>query len=185
MSPTDPTGTPSLPTFAFIGPDADPAAEPPPGDRYRVRAAHAAGGLGEVLVAEDAELRREVALKRLLPRHADHPALRRRFLAEAEITARLEHPGVVPVHGLYRDPEGRPCYAMRFVRGETLRAAVERHHRSPGGPGRRLEFRDLLGRFIAVCQTVAYAHSRGIIHRDLKPQNVMLGKYGETLVVDW
>src|SRR4051794_4853473 len=105
------------------------APEPPLGDRYVPRSPHAAGGLGEVLVAEDTELRREVALKRLLPRHADNLGLRRRFLSEAQITAHLEHPGVVPVHGLYRDAEGRPCYAMRFVRGDTLLAAIEKHHR--------------------------------------------------------
>jgi hypothetical protein len=110
-------------------------------------------------------------------------------MTEAEVTSRLEHPGVVPVHGLARDRDGRPCYAMRFVQGETLQDAIQRFHdvdRPGRDPGERvLALRQLLTSFIAVCNTVAYAHSRGILHRDLKPANIMLGKYGETLVVDW
>jgi tetratricopeptide (TPR) repeat protein/tRNA A-37 threonylcarbamoyl transferase component Bud32 len=143
-----------------------------------------------VYVAEDAELHREVALKRIQAARAQDAGCRRRFLLEAEVTARLEHPGVVPVHGLVEGPDGQPCYAMRFIRGETLQAAIQRFHEADREPGRdlgerRLAFRELLGRFVAACQTLAYAHSRGILHRDLKPANVMLGPYGETLVVDW
>src|SRR5262249_45634157 len=111
-----------------------------------------------------------------------------RFLREAEITARLQHPGVVPVYGLTRDENGRPCYAMRFIEGESLQEALQRFHApdANAAPGsRELGLRQLLGRFVQVCNAVAYAHSRGIVHRDLKPANVMLGKYGETLVVDW
>src|SRR5262249_15258683 len=150
----------------------------------------AKGGLGEVHVAEDAELGREVALKRMKAGRADEPEYRRRFLREAEVTGRLEHPGVVPVYGLTQDDDGRPCYAMRFIQGETHHDAIHRFHetaaRGTQEPGeRRLAFRELLGRFLAVCNTVAYAHSRGILHRDLKPANIMLGRYGETLVVDW
>jgi serine/threonine-protein kinase len=121
--------------------------------------------------------------------------LRRRFVREAEITARLEHPGIVPVHGLVHDAAGQPCYAMRFIEGESLREAINRFHktdatdaagRSGADSGERaVEFHRLLGRFIAVCETIAYAHNRGVLHRDLKPANIMLGKYGETLVVDW
>jgi tetratricopeptide (TPR) repeat protein/tRNA A-37 threonylcarbamoyl transferase component Bud32 len=167
-------------------------AAPPPGDRqgrYAPLWLHAAGGLGEVHVAEDTELRRKVALKRIRPARADDPDSRRRFLREAEITARLEHPGIVPVHGLVWDAQGGPRYAMRFVEGESLHHAIREFHAADGAdrdPGeRRLALRGLLGRFVAVCQTVAYAHSKGVVHRDLKPANVMLGRYGETLVVDW
>jgi serine/threonine-protein kinase len=161
-----------------------------PGLRYRPMSFHARGGLGEVFRAEDEELHREVALKRIQERYHDHAESCRRFLQEAEITARLQHPGVVPVHGLVRDADGQPCYAMRFIEGGTLDDAVKRYHAADHQPGRdpgerRLALRELLGRFIAVCNTVAYAHSRGILHRDLKPGNVMLGNYGETLVVDW
>src|SRR5262249_53390320 len=108
---------------------------------------------------------------------------------EGESSGGLEHPGVVPVYGLGQYADGRPFYAMRFIRGDSLKDAIQRFHEAerPGrDPGeRRLAFRELLGRFVDVCNAVAYAHSRGVLHRDLKPGNVMLGKYRETLVVDW
>jgi tetratricopeptide (TPR) repeat protein/tRNA A-37 threonylcarbamoyl transferase component Bud32 len=157
--------------------------------RYRPRHFHARGGLGEVFVADDHELRREVALKRLQERFADDAESRRRFLREAHITSRLGHPGIVPVHGLVQDDQGRPCYAMRFIEGTSLQDAVAAFHRADRGrrdPAERsLALRELLGRFVAVCNTIAYAHSRGVVHCDLKPGNIMLGKYGETLVIDW
>jgi eukaryotic-like serine/threonine-protein kinase len=150
--------------------------------RYVDLQPHARGGLGEVFEATDTELHRLVALKRLQDRHAHHPDSQRRFLLEAEITARLEHPGVVPVHGLFRDDLERPCYTMRLIEGQTLEDGLKAYHAAPPDP---VAFRRLLQAFIQVCQTVAYAHSRGVIHRDLKPQNIMLGKFGETMVVDW
>jgi serine/threonine-protein kinase len=160
-----------------------------PAARYRPLRPHARGGLGEVQLAEDVELGREVALKRIQGRYVHDPEVRRRFLREAEITGRLEHPGIVPVYGLTYDGEGQPCYAMRFIEGQTLRDMIRRFH-AADRPGRetaeqRLALRELLGRFLTVCNTIAYAHSRGVLHRDLKPANVMLGKYGETVVVDW
>jgi eukaryotic-like serine/threonine-protein kinase len=91
------------------------------GQRFRVLRPHARGGLGEVFVALDAELHREVALKQILERHADDTVSRQRFLIEAEITGRLEHPGVVPVYGLGSNAHGRPYYTMRFVKGQTLK----------------------------------------------------------------
>jgi eukaryotic-like serine/threonine-protein kinase len=157
--------------------------------RFRILRPHAKGGLGEVFVAHDEELNRPVALKEIQARHAGNRDSRGRFLLEAEITGRLEHPGIVPVYGLGSYADGRPYYAMRFIKGQDLREAIERFHAAekPGrDPGeRRLAFRELLGRFVDVCNAVAFAHSRGVLHRDLKPGNVMLGKYGETLVVDW
>jgi serine/threonine-protein kinase len=158
------------------------------GLRFRVLRPHARGGLGEVFVARDEELHREVALKQIQAQH-DDPHSRSRFLLEAEVTGGLEHPGVVPVYGLGAHPDGRPFYAMRLVKGDSLKDAIRRFH-AGDGPGRdpgqrRLALRGLLGRFVAVCNAVAYAHSRGVLHRDLKPGNVMLGPYGETLVVDW
>ena len=142
---------------------------------------HARGGLGDVFRGTDPELNRTVALKCLQERHSENPDSRRRFLLEAEITARLEHPGVVPVYELF-NAEDRPAYAMRFVEGQTLAEAINTYHAGPDDP---IAFRRLLLSFLQVCNTVAYAHSRGVIHRDLKPANIMLGKFGETLLLDW
>jgi serine/threonine-protein kinase len=159
------------------------------GQRFRLLRPYAQGGLGEVFVALDAELHREVAVKQILEKHADDPASRQRFVAEAEITGGLEHPGVVPVYGLGTYDGGRPYYAMRFIKGESLKAAIEHFHGDDtlkSNPGRHaLELRKLLRRFLDVCNAVDYAHSRGVIHRDLKPANIILGRHGETLVVDW
>ena len=160
------------------------------GQRFRILRPHARGGLGEVYVARDEELHREVALKQIQERHADHPDSRSRFVQEAEITGGLEHPGIVPVYGLGHYPDGRPFYAMRLIRGDSLKEAIDRFHGADAEPGRdpgerALALRQLLGRFIDVCNAIAYAHSRGVLHRDLKPGNVMLGPYGETLVVNW
>jgi serine/threonine protein kinase/uncharacterized protein YjgD (DUF1641 family) len=176
------------------------------GLRFRILRPHAKGGLGQVSVALDEELHREVALKEIQERHADDANSRGRFLLEAEITGGLEHPGIVPVYGLGCYADGRPFYAMRFIRGDSLKDAIARFHASDPSGGRKppepdsgglrpplspplgertLAFRKLLGRFVDVCNAIAYAHSRGVLHRDLKPGNVMLGQYGETLVVDW
>ena len=171
-----------------IGKTSPPEADGPDG-RFRLLRLHDRGGLGEVFVALDGELNREVALKRLQERHADDIQLRARFVVEAEVTGGLEHPGIVPVYGLGTYPDGRPFYAMRFIRGDNLKSAAERFHADPDltrDEGRRtLERRRLLARFLDVCDAVAYAHSRGVLHRDIKPGNIMLGKYGETLLVDW
>src|SRR5262249_11413654 len=169
--------------------------------------AHAQGGLGAVFVALDSELHREVALKEILDRHADDPASRQRFILEAEVTGGLEHPGIVPVYGLGTYADGRPFYAMRFIKGDSLKEAIERfhadrvaHRRASASPpmgledsthptndpgGRSLELRKLLRRFLDVCNAIDYAHSRGVLHRDLKPGNIIVGQHGETLVVDW
>jgi len=157
--------------------------------RFRVVRKHARGGLGEVFVALDEQLKREVALKQILPKQAENASSRARFLLEAEITGNLEHPGIVPVYALGTGTDGAPYYAMRFIRGASLEDAIARFHESPefaNDAGKRaIELRNLLSRFTAVCNTIEYSHSRGIIHRDIKPENIMLGPYGETLVVDW
>jgi serine/threonine protein kinase len=160
------------------------------GMRFRILRPHAKGGLGEVFVGHDTELNREVALKEIQKQYAFDPTFQARFEFEAEVTGGLEHPGIVPVYGLGHLSDGRPFYAMRFIQGNSLSDAIRRFHDSEEQPGRdrgqsALELRGLLGRFIDVCDAIAYAHSRGVLHRDLKPGNIMLGKYGETLVVDW
>ncbi len=147
---------------------------------------HAQGGLGIVYAAQDDQLHREVAVKFIRREHSGDEEGAQQFLVEAEVTGRLEHPGVVPVYGLGRDKSGRPFYVMRFIQGDTLDAAQQKHHdRSNPNYRSRFELHQLLGRFVSVCKTIAYAHNRGIVHRDIKPSNIMLGRYGETLVLDW
>jgi tetratricopeptide (TPR) repeat protein/tRNA A-37 threonylcarbamoyl transferase component Bud32 len=214
-SPSDPTlDDPIPPPVGMpltltqpLGPSTGPLAELPPhpqllspasearevrsggASRYRALRPLGKGGLGEVFVALDEELNREVALKEIQAQHQGSGDNLARFLLEAEVTGRLEHPGVVPVYGLGRYPDGRPFYAMRLIKGETLKEAIERFHKADApsrDPGERsLALRELLRRFIDVCNAVAYAHSKGVLHRDLKPANVMLGPFGETLVIDW
>jgi serine/threonine-protein kinase len=173
----------SLPPVGVHASDLPTVDALPAAGRYRALRPHAKGGLGEVFVAEDTELHRQVALKRMQPHHADDAHSRGRFVLEAEITGGLEHPGIVPVYGLNTYSDGRPFYAMRFIQGESLKDAVKRFHQAPDFGS--AAFRQLLRRFVDVCNAVAYAHSRGVLHRDLKPANVMLGPFGETLVVDW
>src|SRR5262249_17252384 len=122
------------------------------GQRFRVLRPHARGGLGAVFVALDNELHRDVALKQILDSHADDPTSRQRFLLEAEVAGGLEHPGIVPVYGLGNYGDGRPYYAMRFIRGDSLKEAIERFHTEAASkinPGMRsLELRKLLRRFL-------------------------------------
>jgi tetratricopeptide (TPR) repeat protein/tRNA A-37 threonylcarbamoyl transferase component Bud32 len=167
---------------------AAPGAFPPvaphmSSQRYAMKRFHARGGMGEIWLAEDCGINRPVALKKIREGRAD---LRDRFLLEAQITGQLEHPGVVPVYELGADEEGQPFYVMKFIRGRTLQDVIEEYH-SPEGDKRNREVQllRLLQNFINICQTVAYAHSRGVLHRDLKPDNVMVGEYGETLLLDW
>lgn len=156
---------------------------------------HAQGGIGDVYLARDRELQRNVALKEIQQKYVDRRDQQDRFLLEAEITGNLEHPGIVPVYSLGRNAAGRPFYAMRFIEGESFSAAIKRFHderkqaataaKGQTGSLWGVEFQQLLRRFLDVCDAIEYAHSRNVIHRDLKPGNIMLGQYGETLVVDW
>lgn len=158
------------------------------GATYRIEKLHARGGLGVIHLAVDDALGRSVALKRMQALSAPDSQRRNRFRWEAEVTSRLEHPGIVPVYGIGTDSQGEPCYAMRFVHGETLEHAIHRFHEEKAAlqsGERAIRFRKLLQQFVAVCNTIAYAHSRGIVHRDIKPANILLGAFGETLVVDW
>ena len=157
--------------------------------RFRIVKAHAKGGLGEIFVARDAQMDRVVALKTIRTELAEHEGSRARFIGEAEITGRLEHPSIVPVYALGRDRDKRPFYATRFIDGkpfDEVIVSLDREHAPGSDPGKRqFALRKLLGNFIAVCNAVAFAHNRGVLHRDIKPANVMLGPFGETMLVDW
>ena len=132
------------------------------------------GGMGTVYLAEDTELNRLVAIKVLNTPEVTED-LRNRMIREAQIIARLEHPGIVPVHDVGTLPDGRIYYAMKFVRGSRLDEYA----------AQSVSLRDRLRKFQAVCDAVAFAHAHGVIHRDLKPQNIMIGSFGEVLVLDW
>ena len=144
------------------------------GTKYTCIKELARGGMGTVYLAEDTELNRQVAIKVLnTPEMTED--LRRRMIREAQIIARLEHPGIVPVHDVGVLPDGRVYYAMKFVRGVRL----DEYAANTSSTNERLR------KFQAVCDAVAFAHAHGVIHRDLKPQNIMIGSFGEVLVLDW
>lgn len=153
--------------------------------RYGLKKIHASGGIGRIWLAHDHQLGREVAIKELLPENANDDRTVARFLREARLTGQLEHPAIVPVYELASQADGH-FYAMRFVRGRTLSAAAHSYHRQrTAGRDAPLEFIALLTAFAAVCNAVAYAHARGVLHRDLKGDNVILGDFGEVIVLDW
>lgn len=170
--------------------DEAAAAKPLIDGRFVVLEPLARGGMGEVSVARDEEFQRDVAFKEIRDGAADDHRYRSRFLREAEITAQLEHPGIIPVYARGEREDGRPFYVMRLIRGDqtgTLHEGIRRLHDPAQTPPAEfaVNLRRLVRRLIDVCNTMAYAHSRGVIHRDLKPANILLGAYGETLVVDW
>src|SRR5262245_29277995 len=147
--------------------------------RYEFFGEIARGGVGLVVRGHAVDLGRDVALKVLREEHLEDPQVLRRFVEEAQIGGQLQHPGIVPVYDLGCGPDGRPWFSMKLVKGRTL-AAMLAERSDPASERRRF-----LSSFESVCQTVAYAHSRGVIHRDLKPANMMVGAFGEVLVVDW
>jgi len=184
-------------TIAGIS-DSQSSQDPPriihetPG-RYEGESEYARGGMGRVLLVHDAHLGRDIAMKELLPNvsHSGETVslaaaspvrlsvpLINRFLQEARITGQLEHPSIVPVYELGNRRNGQLYYTMKLVRGETLHRAIQ----NASDPSERLT---LLPHFVDLCQAIAYAHSRGVLHRDIKPANVMVGEFGETVVLDW
>jgi tetratricopeptide (TPR) repeat protein/tRNA A-37 threonylcarbamoyl transferase component Bud32 len=166
-----------------VRPSAAPqAAKPRPSrrlGRYELGEEIAHGGMGAIFLARDPTLNRDLAVKVLRPELHDHPDLVRRFVEEAQITAQLPHPGIVPVHELGQDDHGLPFLAMKLVRGQTLQQLLAQR----SSPAEDLPH--LVGIFEQVCQAVAFAHSRRVVHRDLKPANVMVGHFGEVQVMDW
>jgi len=163
----------------FSGPEVWGGAGAEDDSRYRIAGEIAKGGVGIIYKARDADLGRDVALKVLRREHASNPEVLERLIEEAQIGGQLQHPGIVPVYGMGLQPDERPYFAMKLIKGRTL-AAVLKDRKDP--------LRNLprfLRLFEQVCQTMAYAHTRGVIHRDLKPSNIMVGSFGEVLVVDW
>jgi len=173
----EPESSPTVPGAAPAGPDEDPfgAGHRDPRQRYQVLGEHGRGGLGRVSRAHDRDLRRDVAIKELIARTNVNEL---RFMREALITARLEHPGIVPVHEAGRWDDGTPFYAMKLVAGRPLRELIAERTTVEARIG-------LLHHVIAVADAIAYAHDCNIIHRDLKPANVIIGDFGETIVIDW
>lgn len=167
--------------------DGQPHEPVPPGCRYVRTGIHAIGGIGCVWVAHDTCLDREIALKELQSERLGDTALQDRFLREALITSQLQHPGIAPVYDLVQtDKNQPPSYTMRLVKGRTLTEAVRAYHeRRAAATNSSLDVRAFLDAFVSVCNTIAYAHARGVIHRDLKGQNVVLGDFGEIIVLDW
>ena len=160
-------------TDAAVARLRDAVDRPDGGDRYAVHELIGRGGMGAVYRATDRQLGRDVALK-VLTTELEQEEIARRMEREARVLAALEHPGIVAIHDAGILADGRPFYVMRLVRGRRLDEHVRNESR-----GERLR------RFLSVCDAVSFAHSRGVIHRDLKPANVMVGEFGEVLVVDW
>jgi serine/threonine protein kinase len=142
------------------------------------------GGMGEVLKVTDNDIRRTVALKRLLP-GLDDPALLARFVEEIRIVGQLEHPGIVPVHDVGIDAEGQYYFVMKYVDGETLETIIEKLAAGDPAYHARHTVERRMDIFIGILDALHYAHERGIIHRDIKPANVMVGSYGEVVLMDW
>jgi tetratricopeptide (TPR) repeat protein len=159
--------------------DGPEAGGPRPARRYELEGEIDRGGMGVIIRGRDNDLGRDVAMKVLQARHADNPAMVRRFVEEAQIAGQLQHPGVLTVYELGIQEDRCPYFTMRLIRGRTL--AVLLAERS--GPD--VDRRHFLNIFERVCETIAYAHARGVIHRDLKPANVMVAEFGEIQVVDW
>jgi serine/threonine-protein kinase len=158
-------------------------------DELRIQTIIGRGGVGEVWRVQESTLNRTLAIKTLRPEYATRQDLISRFYEEARIQAQLQHPGIIPVHCLAQIPDGRMAFTMPEIQGRSLRQVIQTVHRASRGEWKPdpfgWTFRRLLDAFHRVCETVAYAHSRGVIHRDLKPENVMAGSYGEVFVLDW
>ncbi len=158
-----------------------------PSTRYRLNHLIARGGMGEVWCAEDAHVGRQIAVKRILDAANTDTIAEERFLFESQIMGQLEHPCIVPLHDLGRDGSGKLFAVMKLVNGCSLKERLSVFHATKSGADwpRQVDFMRLLEAFASICRAMAYAHSRGVLHRDIKPENIMLGSYGEALLLDW
>ncbi|MBK9030884.1 MAG: serine/threonine protein kinase [Myxococcales bacterium] len=184
---TAPGGPPSPALEATLAADggggAAPAAAVADGERYQLGGSIGAGGMGEVLSASDRRIGRDVAIKRT--RTVPSPELAARFLREAQIQGRLDHPAIVPVYDLGVDDDGRPYFVMKRLAGTSLEAVLAAGPARGDGPHAAWSRRRLLAALVEVCLAIEFAHTRGVVHRDLKPANIMLGDFGEVYVLDW
>ena len=153
--------------------------------RYQLLGEIARGGMGIILKGRDPHLGRDLAIKVLKSELAGKPAAEQRFVEEAQVGGQLQHPGVVPVYDLGRFADGRPYFAMKLVKGRTLADLLADRTPAADASGTSTARGKFLQNFLQVCQTIAYAHAKGVIHRDIKPSNVMVGAFGEVLVMDW
>ena len=174
----------ALDTAELVGPGQSMTLPPGDGRRYDDLGLIGTGGMGEVRRVRDTVLNRVMAMKVIRAELLGHPTVLPRFIEEAQATAQLEHPGIVPVHEMGRLEDGRYYFTMKEVRGRTLGSVIHEVHTGPSSTS-GWSFRRLVDAFLRVCDAVGYAHARGVVHRDLKPDNVMVGEFGEVLVVDW
>lgn len=157
-------------------------------ERYQLLQTLGAGAMGEVLAAQDQNLRRKVAYKQIHSQMAVHPEVLSRFVKEAQITAQLGHPNIIPIYDLETHADGKTAYTMKLIQGKTLKdllQAAREDFEQTGQARPEHSLETLLGYFLKVCDAMHYAHVRGVIHRDLKPANLMIGSYGEVYVMDW
>ncbi len=162
-----------------VRPDAAAEFKADAQSRYRIDGEIAVGGMGRILRGRDTDLGRDLAVKVLLDKHIEKPEVIQRFVEEAQIGGQLQHPGIAPVYELGRFEDQRPFFTMKLVKGKTLAALLDARSSVDADRAK------LIGIFEQICQTMAYAHSRGVIHRDLKPANIMVGAFGEVQVMDW
>ena len=178
--------------FATLGDNDERTMDPAPdrAPRYRISEEIGRGGMGTVYRVWDRDLRRSLAMKVLLSdptvgSESRDPHALGRFLQEAQVTGQLDHPGIVPVHELGLDENGRAFFTMSLIRGQNLQKIIEQVHDKDHEREEDWNLTRALGVVLRVCEAVAFAHDKGVVHRDLKPTNVMVGRFGETYVMDW
>ena len=154
-------------------------------ERYSIEQEIAKGGMGQVELVKDNDLKRTVALKSMLPAQASRQNALERFVEEAQMTGQLEHPNIVPIYDIGIDSKNRVYFTMKFIEGWTLEKVIQKLKFSDREAQEKYSQTYLLQLFIQICNAIAFAHSRNVIHRDLKPANIMLGPFGEMIVMDW